>query len=218
MDLKKAHTAPPMESLLQHHTYAFNINFKEQQDLYSDTSHSFIVKDRASRHSMYAKQVLQDLKGTAYCLNLEISPTGRLHWHGYLQIFNIEQYAIHDILFLQKVATFCIKPISNDEKWGEYCTKQKALPWYRTITSLFWLPKYPNAPPPKESTLVAPLVAPPVIISDNVDEGDGEAEQVSVRSDTNLENNLTALLDGTEPPSPVYAFIRKKPKKLNKPI
>ena len=77
------------------------------------------------------KYLFESLKGCAVRLYLEVSKTGRHHWHGFIKILNRIKFCIHDTCRLIKHGSTMIKPIglpSQDEseqrcEWLCYCLK-----------------------------------------------------------------------------------------------
>lgn len=59
-----------------------------------------------------------------YFLRIEISPQGRLHFHGYLQILNKLRFYLVVIRNLKGEGIFEIDTIESIKKWNEYITKQ----------------------------------------------------------------------------------------------
>jgi len=60
----------------------------------------------------------------------EISSLGRLHFHGYIFIWDRDDvipFYLTDLPFLMKYATICIKVITSNDDWLEYISKQKFL-------------------------------------------------------------------------------------------
>lgn len=63
-----------------------------------------------------------------YCevnLYVEISPTGRFHFHGIIIIRNAVQFIIRDVQHLTGLGTSVIKEVDKPEVWAEYITKQQ---------------------------------------------------------------------------------------------
>lgn len=64
------------------------------------------------------------ISSISYKIYIELSPSGRIHGHGWLWIENPVAFVLFDIPTLLKENTLCIKPIDDPDKWLEYCTKQ----------------------------------------------------------------------------------------------
>lgn len=126
---KAQYTAPKAEDIVLNKNYAFTINPEHQCDTLSIsvTEINLYIQNRISAHYRYVKKQLFNLKGSAYKLYLEISPLGRIHWHGYIQIGSIKTWLERDILILKQIGSFCIKEITDEKVWLEYCTKQQKL-------------------------------------------------------------------------------------------
>lgn len=64
------------------------------------------------------------IKGCSAQLHLESSPTGRLHWHGYIKVTNVADFRS----FLYALAlhgTYVIKEQFEGREWEEYIQKQR---------------------------------------------------------------------------------------------
>lgn len=104
--------------------YAITYNPKDQPDL--ALSQGFID------WWLDQKKLLTNLRGCNVRLFLEISKTGRHHFHGFIKITNRVKFAVYDTPKLQKEGSTCIKPIAfgPDEnkfdhfiEWFAYCLK-----------------------------------------------------------------------------------------------
>lgn len=122
MSMKEKCSALKLEELEANTLYAITINpveqYPEHKDRYKDTIHfhcfSFLNKLR---------------KYSELELYPELSPLGRIHYHGTVKIIDPVEFLLKLFQYagVQKTTfTVVIKHI-KDEKWlGEYCIKQKA--------------------------------------------------------------------------------------------
>lgn len=55
----------------------------------------------------------------------EYSHTGRLHVHGYITVYDKETFYSICLDRLRVFSQYCFKPIKDDDKWAEYCKKQR---------------------------------------------------------------------------------------------
>lgn len=68
-------------------------------------------------------------------VTIEVSPHGRLHLHGYLTIADKMHHYLYIVPQLEEYGTICIKQLTSDKEWNEYCTKQK-------LTEYIYIPLY----------------------------------------------------------------------------
>lgn len=66
-------------------------------------------------------------KNSNYLLYIELSPTGRWHFHGYINIMDIYEFFCSDIHTLMSNGTSYMKCIDDNEEWYKYCTKQQLI-------------------------------------------------------------------------------------------
>lgn len=86
--------------------------------------------DRVGKVVNYLKNKLRS-PNIEYKLYIELSPSGRVHGHGWLWVANPYGFLVEDIDNLTHVATICIKHIDDPQKWEDYCIKQSHLMrWY----------------------------------------------------------------------------------------
>lgn len=62
-----------------------------------------------------------------YKLYIEVSRTGRIHYHGYIWIKDIREFFIDVVPILKDYAQIEIDTIEDDEVWEHYITKQCAI-------------------------------------------------------------------------------------------
>lgn len=63
----------------------------------------------------------------------EISPHGRLHLHGYIQIPHKLNFYLYTVPLLEEWGTLCIKPITTYVDWDNYCLKQDIDPQWEYL-------------------------------------------------------------------------------------
>lgn len=133
--------------------YAFSYNPKEQHDLVSLSGgeYELIIKDRKKAFLRKTKLMLHNLKGSSYRLWFEVSPKGRMHWHGYIRIHDLNEWFMHDTMMLMHYGAVCIKEITDRPYWQDYVTKQYKI-WSITIQSLLYI----DVPPSEASEAQAP--------------------------------------------------------------
>lgn len=112
MDIKNE--IPKFETVAPYDMLAFTVNPEPQY---------FGDLERLQKVIYYMKKLLAS-PNYEYKLYIEISPKGRIHGHGWITIVDPIKFYLFDIEKLIKHSTICIKPIDNDEKWTDYCTKQ----------------------------------------------------------------------------------------------
>lgn len=103
-----------LELLEKDKGYAFTINPEEQY--YGDIN-------RFQKVINLLKRLLKP-PSFDYKIYIELSPTGRIHGHGWLWIKDPIEFVMHDIYEITKRATIYIDTIDDHDVWQEYCTKQ----------------------------------------------------------------------------------------------
>lgn len=114
---KPRNQIPAMETIDPSVTYAFNLNPSTQYENQKKRFHICI-----NAHTILLK-LLGDDKIVTWVLHPELSPTGRVHYHGTIQIHDPFNFYIRLSKFLEQ-STVVIKPITPDDKWHDYCHKQ----------------------------------------------------------------------------------------------
>lgn len=129
-----------------------NINYKEWYTFTinpCDTYQYFKDKDRVnSFHKywdsyFYLKLTTKDIADVE--LRLEVSPLGRLHYHGMIQFRNLEAFFVDIIHDLTTIATIEIDKINDKEIWDNYVTKQNIIFPPRIISTASHLIKISNS-------------------------------------------------------------------------
>lgn len=151
---KSAFQAPQMEDFACGVKYAFSYSPKAAHS-YDDW-----MTDQARRRSpaVWTKQRLNELyEKLHYChlydLHVEGSSKGRLHFHGSITTYekDLLGFYTHDLLILQSLGTYCIKPyfgdkeststVDNFKAWEIYISKQDSI-WKPYFKKYVWC--YPN--------------------------------------------------------------------------
>jgi len=83
------------------------------------------------------------LNSLALCL--ESSPTGRLHFHGIIEINDMREY-LYLVRLLELIATFDIDYIDSEQYWFDYCIKQDVYFESWLLQYPLLLPSPPSAP------------------------------------------------------------------------
>lgn len=83
-------------------------------------------EDRVETFKKYTRTHLTlMIKTTCYLrLRTEVSPHGRLHYHGYVIIRDPLRFYLYTIPALEGSYTICIKPLTDEKVWEDYCQKQ----------------------------------------------------------------------------------------------
>jgi len=108
-----------LEDIIPQEAYAFTINPESQ---YFDKNE----RSTNSRMAMVTSRIKSILRSPnfQYKLYMEYSPTGRIHGHGWIWIFNPMAFLDEDIHGINEKAHIEIDTINNEDIWFEYCTKQ----------------------------------------------------------------------------------------------
>lgn len=109
----------PYEEYVIGRRYAFTINPELQ---------CVEVSDSTDRYKAVRQQILKILNHDSfdYELYLELSPTGRVHGHGYIVFHNPFVFVMTHLHQICMRATVCIKYIDDEAKWQQYILKQVA--------------------------------------------------------------------------------------------
>lgn len=111
-------------------TFAFNINPCDRLQHWGD-------RERILKVYNWMKRQLGDIPYIAYNLYMELSPTGRLHFHGYIRTSNPKKFISDDFYRLIDNCTIIIKEITDFEWWENYCIKQCAAMKVTVLTKLY---------------------------------------------------------------------------------
>lgn len=99
--------------------YAFNFNPEAQPKIGKLNS----IKDWFDINNNLFCHVLQH---SNFKLYVEVSATGRFHFHGYIYIKNICGFYVKDVKELIQSGTSVMKVIEDEKAWEEYVLKQQA--------------------------------------------------------------------------------------------
>lgn len=126
---KARNIIPKIEDTKHCSTWAFTINPCEQ---YFDDAERILKIDRGTKRLLNSHRI-------SYRLYREVSPNGRWHYHGYITIKDPMLFYVHDIPHIISCATIAIEPITDEEGWNDYITKQCHIIGLRPITKSFGL-------------------------------------------------------------------------------
>lgn len=128
--------------------YAISLNPEIQFVGYDRKTKSNTYTSPNMAMSQYITLHLTHCKYSTYELYFELSPIGRQHYHGIIQISDIEQFYTKDIHILKTLGTFDIShlfckkdrngeeseggdpervDLSPEDSWLAYCTKQQSI-------------------------------------------------------------------------------------------
>lgn len=110
--------------------YAITIN---PEDPRGDNKHSFTSEATTAEEELrevYDTHINNIFKKLKYCEVLlcpELSPTGRLHYHGVLTVIDTVMFLWHDVQVIRESAQCEIDTIEDITKWETYISKQAHL-------------------------------------------------------------------------------------------
>lgn len=103
--------------------YTLTINPNDDFQFFND-----IGSERIKKSENHIKYLMRKYPNFIMNLQLEVSRTGRLHWHGTI-LFKKQKHitdfyleAIHDLLLKHHIE---MDTIADPQKWKEYCLKGK---------------------------------------------------------------------------------------------
>jgi len=108
---------PPVHQMCEEKWYTFSYNPEVQPVLYNGTVEygDWLMEQR--RHlSEYDKTC-------SLQLFMDISTSGRLHWHGIIKIHNLKNFMIFTLPLIIKRASTEIDFLTDPVEWHNYCTK-----------------------------------------------------------------------------------------------
>lgn len=95
----------------------------------SDDHQYWNEEDRIEKFERYYKlYMISRLLPNTFSFNMEISPTGRLHFHGSIRFKNqksILKFYLNDIRFLTLHNQIELDTITDNKVWSDYCHKQE---------------------------------------------------------------------------------------------
>lgn len=132
--------------------YAVTLSPPECRD--KDTARSNTVRTFDDFKAKYIelKLFIGKLHSCKLELYPELSPTGRLHYHGFLQIKNIFTFMWHDLYLLNQIV-YEIDTIKDEDIWILYVSKQAHI--MKPALDMFEEP-YPMEYRPKEQKVIRP--------------------------------------------------------------
>lgn len=95
-----------------------------------DTYQYWDIEQRMDAFNKYHKGYLGKLTASSIdnifimSLRIEVSPNGRLHYHGILKILNKKHFYLYTIHKLQKIYAYKIDTINKPDVWETYYNKQ----------------------------------------------------------------------------------------------
>lgn len=104
--------------------YSFSYNPEEQPDIQRFYN---IRLNEFESWSQRVYEVFASLRYSHIRTYMEISRSGRLHFHGYIKIKDIVQFYFYDLRKLKHYGTFEIDFINDPLKWDLYIKKQKEM-------------------------------------------------------------------------------------------
>lgn len=125
--------APKMEQYIINVIYAITLSPPDRRQL---NGAKMIKGNELETYKTLMENINEDLqyfkklKYSSLELYPELSPTGRLHYHGYIQIKDILKFTYHDLHLLNQIS-YEIDTMSEDPcgiyKYEQYVLKQKEL-------------------------------------------------------------------------------------------
>lgn len=123
-----------MEDVKKGVKYSFTLNPGDIRNFKNkgDTSLMYVRNPNIIRQRVkYAVEMLEEyhshLIACTYELYPELSPTGRLHFHGTIEINDVFNFFYHDLVLFQNGSVYEIDTIKDPDVWTTYCTKQKGI-------------------------------------------------------------------------------------------
>lgn len=119
--IKKRNEIIDFEAVNTETDYAITINPCDKHQFFKDNHRIGTFMEDIHRILYNSSKVYK------YRLYLEVSPKGRLHWHGYIKIKDPIQFYLYSVPHMLALSTVVIKPIDDSEVWYNYCNKQLVL-------------------------------------------------------------------------------------------
>lgn len=107
-------TWPKFETVKPEKSWAFTVNPAEQHF------------EMADRLTIVREELIDNLKceWASYKFYTELSPNGRIHFHGYIRIFNTVRFNLFMCSKIENYYTVKMEPVYDEEGWLVYITKQ----------------------------------------------------------------------------------------------
>lgn len=111
--------------------YSFTVNPPDDEKA---VGKSYVLNDHTRMIAL-----VQKLRYSYVELYPELSPTGRLHYHGYLMMEDIFGFYSHDIKIISKWGNFKLDTIGNLQDWINYVQKQMSImqPAFKTCDLMY---------------------------------------------------------------------------------
>lgn len=120
------------------HKRNLNLKYEDMEDDYRysitlNPEDAYQFWDMPDRLALFEKHHLNHLKKLAihdrinvcvFDLHLELSPAGRLHYHGYLRMLNKKTFYLYTLHKLAKQYQYEIDVINDPQVWDDYVNKQ----------------------------------------------------------------------------------------------
>lgn len=120
--VRERNVVPKYEEIEPDNAYAFTFGPSDQLQFWSE-------EDRFEKFKTKMRNFLLPYTSFTYQYTIEISPHGRLHTHGVIKFKNKMDFYLYSVSKLETYGTVCIKQLTPDDKWAEYCTKQNLTEW-----------------------------------------------------------------------------------------
>lgn len=155
--LYDTYTCPSPEDVTPITDYAITLNP-------SDAHQCFETTKTANRIQTFHTNMFGLVGGILcnyyYSLRLEVSPRGRLHYHGIISFRSKEEildFFIYSVHLLQKHFMYEIDTIEDRQVWDEYCTKQEHIIGKHELTNKEYNDKiiFKNAPIAKSKKITS---------------------------------------------------------------
>lgn len=149
---KLAHSALKLETIKLNTWYTLNLN-PVDPPIGCD-----INDDKFNMFYGHTYKFFQSLKYSKIILYIELSPTGRIHFHGTVcPLRSVIGFTLHDIPIFEKFGTYKIDTISDESIWKTYITKQVDL-WKPVLKGNVY--GYPLQITPSLGKLFFPVIPP----------------------------------------------------------
>lgn len=94
---------------------------------FNPVTQHFDSKERINRVYTDTFKLLCSQPSISGKLRMEVSSTGRLHFHGTIRILDPKQFYVYTVPILQASGTYEIDTIQNPDEWRTYCEKQESV-------------------------------------------------------------------------------------------
>lgn len=111
------------ECVTNNDTYTISLNPEDSYQFWNSDDRMEVF---TLHHAAYLKKLTLVNRTNVFTTDiyLEISPTGRLHYHGTIKILNKKLFYLHTLHKLQSYYVYEIDTIADSDTWFAYCTKQ----------------------------------------------------------------------------------------------